>query len=144
MFVCAGDAEAKRICAKLGQQPRNRGVACAWWDKPWLDEESDISQMRTATSDELGDEVVSMAVSDMEVEPAVNHPSVAANMVEAEIEQCAQTSKDPVERTPVQHDGMEYVSGSDEEIEEIDAPGEDAIPPGGPPQIFNGPRANGK
>ena len=125
-------------CEALGQKPMS---PCAWWDRPWVDEEADIARMRCATLDELGDEVVSSNVDSEgalnaeqeHVEPETLHPKVAALGADGELQHHgvvgAEDGVAPVRVGDGDSDG-------DSDALEMDDPDIDLQHPQGPPQFF--------
>ena len=87
----AGDAESAVVCEAQGMKPP--GAAPSWWLQPWQDESKDLKQMRTATADELGDEVLvdgidatgELTGEQSAQRPDATHPSVAAHDADAVI-----------------------------------------------------------
>ena len=87
----AGDAESAGVCEALGMKPP--GAAPSWWLQPWQDESKDLKHMRTATADELGDEVLADGINatgeltgeQSAQRPDATHPSVAAHDADAVI-----------------------------------------------------------
>jgi hypothetical protein len=129
----AGDAESADECAALGMKPA--GAPPDWWLRPWEEEEEDLRQMRTATADELGDEVVADGVDEAGeltgeqsvLRPDASHASVSAHDADAVINGAA-SAAEPGEREPC--------AATEGEAADADAGDAEMAPPPPAPQIF--------
>eukprot|EP00966_Prymnesium_polylepis_P314369 7264438-Prymnesium_polylepis.1 len=85
-----GDAAAAATAERRGMKPAAgaRSQLPSWWERPW-EGDGDLSDLREADADELGDEVLAPAAAES-IEPDVTHPSVATNLVDAGVEEESQ------------------------------------------------------
>ena len=91
-FERGHDGLAAAACEELGMKPP--GPPPTWWSKPWEQEEADLKNMRSATADELGEEVLTDGVDEAgeltgvqsTVRPDISHPAVTDVDADAEVD----------------------------------------------------------
>ena len=89
-----GDVAAAATAERRGMKPTAdaRGKLPSWWEQPW-EGDGDLSDLREADADEMGDEVLQHTVDQdgepagvpESIEPDVSHPSIATNLVDADV-----------------------------------------------------------
>ena len=91
-----GDEAAAATAERRGMKPAAgaRGRLPDWWERPW-EGDADVSDLREADADEMGDEVLGQTVDatgeplgvPVDAAPDLEHPAIAAHLVATEEEE---------------------------------------------------------
>ena len=94
-----GDEQSMATAERRGMKPSAGafGRMPGWWERPW-ESDGDLSDLREADADEMGDEVLKPGATDatgeptgapMDIEPDVTHPAITSHLMEEEAEEAA-------------------------------------------------------
>ena len=140
-----GDEQAAATAERRGMKPPAgaNGRRPDWWEKPYAND-GDLSDLREADADEMGDEVLQQRIDgatgepmgeQADIEPDVTHPAVAAHLTEEE-EAVARAVAAADEDAQADEDAEE---SAEDAGDEVDLSSADATEPPPPPRLYRTP-----